>query len=554
MTSDATKTSVELPLDYYHQNFCQVLSVVQQRYGDLLSEYELGFLQKFYSASKNAQCLYVRLSGRSKSLFRLSKIQYSEIPNLSHAAIELDNLELISLSADLEIEEMLPLFTKPELIELLGISNGSKFKRSDLDAYILEQRSILTLTRLKNADTIVAVLQEEHLPTFRLCFFGNLYQDLTEFVLRDLAVYRFESYSLDTTSRQFESRKQLEQHLRFYACSMLCDETVAEGSESIVALSKALPTPLAHDYSLIRRVSRLRNRLARDLERQQHDELALNLYEKSNYPPSRERRARIYMATGKIEQSFSLCHEILQAPVDEAEAVFAQQFSQRHAKRHNKPWDPIVTTVPEVRHLELEKDRSVELDTANHLARDGTCFYVENSLFSSVLGLAIWPAIFAPVQGAFSHPFQHRPDDFYDADFKARRKDYIDDALMLQRNEPTIFKQKLLKTYTTKQGTANPLVHWQAIDETLLKKALEQIPVAHWQLVFERLLADLRNNRNGLPDLIYFPDDGGYELVEVKGPGDRLQNNQKRWMQFFHSHGIPHWVAQVSWKVEPENV
>ena len=40
------------------------------------------------------------------------------------------------------------------------------------------------------------------------------------------------------------------------------------------------------------------------------------------------------------------------------------------------------------------------------------------------------------------------------------------------------------------------------------------------------MLADLRNNCSGFPDLILFRD-GQYELVEVKGPGDRLQINQE---------------------------
>ncbi|NQZ10656.1 MAG: VRR-NUC domain-containing protein, partial [Algicola sp.] len=41
--------------------------------------------------------------------------------------------------------------------------------------------------------------------------------------------------------------------------------------------------------------------------------------------------------------------------------------------------------------------------------------------------------------------------------------------------------------------------------------------------------------------------DGGYELVEVKGPGDRLQKNQLRWMQYFHQQGIRHRVVHVRW-------
>jgi hypothetical protein len=68
--------------------------------------------------------------------------------------------------------------------------------------------------------------------------------------------------------------------------------------------------------------------------------------------------------------------------------------------------------------------------------------------------------------------------------------------------------------------------------------------------IFDRILLDLRNNRAGFPDLVLFPATGGYQLVEVKGPGDSLQKNQHRWMQYFFEYDIPHNIARVSWTEE----
>ena len=547
MPSKKSNATIELPLDYYHQNFCQLLHVVQQRYTDLLNEQEHRFLTQFSAASTAAQCLYVRLSGRSKSLFRLSKLQYAEIPDLLHAAQELETLNLLSINPSLATEQLLPLFTKPELVQQFKTAGSSKMSRRALDEYLIEHAESADVESLTHLDTVLAVLQEEHLPVFKLCFFGNLYQDLTEFVLRDLAIYQFEAYSLDTESRQFSDRAQLEQHLLYYACSSLSEEAVANGPESMLALSQALPTPNTDDLSLQRRVSRLRNNLARDLERQKEPELALQLYAQSDSPPARERSARIKMSAGDIDESLALCREIRLNPSDEAEAVFAQQFAQRHAKRHGRDWPVFEQHKAQVIKFQLEQTDSVELDTATQLAQDGECHFVENTLFSSVLGLALWPAVFAPIKGAFSHPFQARPHDFHHSDFVPLRADIIQPALELQLTDPAAFKEQIVKRFNHKHGTANPLVYWSTLDEQLLDKALEEIPAAHWQVIFQRLLSDLRNHRNGLPDLIYFPSGGGYELVEVKGPGDRLQDNQKRWMQFFQQHDIPHWVAQVSW-------
>jgi hypothetical protein len=51
------------------------------------------------------------------------------------------------------------------------------------------------------------------------------------------------------------------------------------------------------------------------------------------------------------------------------------------------------------------------------------------------------------------------------------------------------------------------------------------------------LLLDIKANRAGMPDLIQFwPQDKTYRMIEVKGPGDRLQDNQLRWLEFCHEH------------------
>src|SRR5690606_40867171 len=65
------------------------------------------------------------------------------------------------------------------------------------------------------------------------------------------------------------------------------------------------------------------------------------------------------------------------------------------------------------------------------------------------------------------------------------------------------------------------------------------LPPAHLRACFERLLQDIRANRAGMPDLIQFwPAERRYRMIEVKGPGDRLQDNQKRWLAFCATQGI----------------
>ncbi|MNJ61125.1 VRR-NUC domain protein [compost metagenome] len=51
-----------------------------------------------------------------------------------------------------------------------------------------------------------------------------------------------------------------------------------------------------------------------------------------------------------------------------------------------------------------------------------------------------------------------------------------------------------------------------------------------------------------MPDLIQFwPEQQRYRMIEVKGPGDRLQDNQLRWIDFCTEHGLPIEVCHVRW-------
>lgn len=63
------------------------------------------------------------------------------------------------------------------------------------------------------------------------------------------------------------------------------------------------------------------------------------------------------------------------------------------------------------------------------------------------------------------------------------------------------------------------------------------------------MLQDAQANRTGFPALVRFwPAERRYELVEVKGPGDKLQDNQMRWQQYFSVHDIPASVCYVRWR------
>jgi hypothetical protein len=140
-----------------------------------------------------------------------------------------------------------------------------------------------------------------------------------------------------------------------------------------------------------------------------------------------------------------------------------------------------------------------------------------------------------------------RPADLFTPDFTLKRAAALR-ARLAEVACKAALRARVLDAYGCKQGLANPFVNWSGISLQLLELGLAQIPTNHLQVIFKRLLADPRANRSGFPDLIIFPPAGGYELVEVKAPNDKLQANQLRWLRCFAGARIPHQVVNVLWR------
>ncbi|KPX24294.1 Uncharacterized protein ALO70_03620 [Pseudomonas amygdali pv. eriobotryae] len=175
--------------------------------------------------------------------------------------------------------------------------------------------------------------------------------------------------------------------------------------------------------------------------------------------------------------------------------------------------------------------------------------YVENALINSLFGLLCWKAIFAPLPGAFFHPFHSAPSDLYSPDFHQRRVALFDACLMqLESGE---YLATIREHFQSKFGLQSPFVFWAALTPQLLEQALRCLPAEHLRHWFRRLLQDVKANRTGMPDLIqFFPEQRRYRMIEVKGPGDRLQDNQLRWLDFCAEHGMPVEVCYVQWATE----
>ena len=549
----------DLPETYYLDNVLTLFEHVRQVYGDLLEQPQLAFLDDFAALSPDASKLCIRLLNRSHDCYRRAKLNYSEIGSLDAAVAELAQHGLLEINGDIDRATLLSLFTLPELRALIGNDGGieglGKLRRAELEVALLELDDDDFFTRLKHCDDLLQLLCRDEYLLCQMLFFGNLNQSMTDFVLHDLGLFQYENYPVDPEHRPYRSTLEIRQHWLLYQLQNQFELGDNSDRKQLRELGDIIPGDIEALAPGFGKSERLRYQVARQLERIGDLSSADRLYRQCLLPPSRERRARILDQRGKHRAALELCEAIIAQPLDEQELQFACGFAARLIRRHDfAAMESIeqlrITHQPQIIDLELEFHDPVEIAvTEFHNAADsaGRCDYVENSLFNGVLGLLLWDVVFAPLPGAFYNPFQYRPSDFYAHDFATRRGRLLDQAWAAINSNEDIWRI-VKKRWRQKQGLMNPFVNWQGLDLDLIELALERIEHAHWRAIFIRILRDLRNNRAGFPDLVQFPSTGGYCLIEVKGPGDSLQKNQQRWMQYFDEHGIPHQLTRVTWR------
>jgi len=546
---------VELAPHYYRENFLLLCATVEERYGDILSRDERAVLDCFRALPFEAQCLYVRLVSRTGPWFRESKLRYPEIGPLDRPLDQLLAVELAVKADELEPDELGQLFTRAELerafTEPLA---GRRFQSKDalLEAIAtldLRADELLHLLAAGEPGRIIAPLHWEVLELLQLLFFGNRYQGLTEFVLSDLGVTRYYPYPLAREERLFENREALEE---FLACAALADahyELLEQDTpESLPALARDVARITVRYPSSARRYDRLCNNLARDLERLEDLDLAAALYERSGRHPARERRARILEKSGDWKGARELCAQILAEPWCEAEQQAAlrilprvqRKLGEKPAPRRRDRFDEFTLELP-------RGEGPVELLAADHLDRDWSeVHYVENSLMNTLFGLAFWEEIFLPLPGVFHHAYQGGPADLFEQDFRRAREPAI--AARLAALDRASLGSLLPRAYRRYHPWHCHWTDWRRVSEELVRAASRVLPREHLLAIFERLLFDPRENRSGFPDLLALGErPGEYCLIEVKGPGDALQESQKRWLRYFGEHGIPARVCRVRW-------
>ncbi|MBV0933589.1 VRR-NUC domain-containing protein [Marinobacterium weihaiense] len=551
--STAPDTQALRPADlsdplYYMHNASTLIRWVRQCHDDLLLPDERQQLDRLFSLPEQPRALLFRLVMRKGEWFRSDRLNYSEIEDLNDALARLQDIGLLHLQAAIAMPDLADLCRKDELYRIaqrhLDPAPPRSQSKAHLKAILVDAMTTPLPLQHYWPDApfdLIHLCCRDLMDRLRLMFFGNLRQDWSEFVLAELGHQQYEPVSLDNHNRAFSDRRSVDLYLRLHQLQQHLDEGM-----SVEPLA-AMQPPEASSPWLENRRQKLLLALGRQAEREGLAELARQLYQDNRHREAKLRLLRLSEQQDTPVDTLAMAQQLLQQIHQPEARVRIQRILTRSARKagqaiqcHTMPLPSQTLSLPSregmrverlvIEHLELQGDR---------------VYHVENSLFNGLFALLFWPALFAPVPGAFFHPFQAAPADLYSPDFVPRRRALIEAGFALLDKDDHV--EVILQRLRSKQGTRCSLVHWPAVQADRVEQALACIPAAHLAAIFRHLLLDLRHHRRGMPDLLCLqPARHTYRLIEVKGPKDRLQDHQRLWLEFFIEQGIPANVCHVN--------
>jgi hypothetical protein len=563
------RSELRSEVPYYLLNFERALAWLAARYDDLLDDEEHAFLKVFAELPQASRALLVRMLMRKGSLFRASRLVYDEIGCPLQAAMPMAAHRWIDTEPPLSVDDLFALSTRAQLLEIFAdaiarIPGAKALRKPELletlrAFYETESADPRAPTSRQLAawhdtttDRVLHVAIAPLCDRLRLMFFGNLHQDWSEFVLADLGVFQYEKVAFGPSSRAFQQREDVDVYLALQACREALEwlpvDNDASTLDELIATVRSIDT--ANPWLETRR-AKLLFRIGQDCERREQWGTALAVYDACAWPGARHRRMRVLERSERYVEALALAARADAAPESEEEAQRVARMLPRLRRKCGEPMPRAPAARPVERGtLVLTKPDmpvAVEYAVRDHLSSDAApVHYVENALINSLFGLLCWEPVFAALPGAFFHPFQRGPADLHAPDFHARRAKQF--AACFAQLDSGDYRETILRHLHEKAGMQSPFVFWGLLTPELVALALDCLPAAHLKLWFERLLRDIRGNRSGLPDLIRFwPAERRYELIEVKGPGDRLQDNQIRWLAYCAQHGMPVRVVDVRW-------
>ncbi|KAH7655826.1 Phosphodiesterase I protein [Dioscorea alata] len=548
-----------------------------------------------------ANISYPEISDLKKAILELQLAGYIDSFPLSEAPSINDIRDVLDVLSASEIREI----SKLELCKK-GVNSA---RRKDIcnhlyHAYINGRCPYLPKRVLEWAGTCVKISSMAEMLLWRVqrLFFLNGDQDLSAFLLVNLGLVRFPDYTCSVSLPIFPDRNNLlaydealgiaqimDQSLDEYnletivRCINLCNSHIPKSFEKEIQLSVP-DSPLkffshfsaAWVYSkvLFLGVSVFEH------ERRYEDAVGLLRVLLSRFTSDSRRGHWLLRLSvdlehlGRLDESLSVAEEGVLDPWVRAGSKMALQ---RRIVRLAKP--PRRWRVPNCAHLLKRKIKEVNINgrplncetgaknifygydgdlcgveqlALQYYAGDGGSWqgiHSESGIWMTIFGLLMWDIIFSDVPNVFHSKFQMAPLDLDTDDFYVARKFHIEAHLKLIQDGKA--EEILTSSWKSHCGTSCRGVNWERHSLSELQTVVACIGGHCLASLCRHLAQDYRSWSSGMPDLLLWRfhgdrDVGESKLVEVKGPRDRLSEQQRAWMLLLMDCGFDTEVCKVS--------
>lgn len=521
---DATRAP---PKHYYADNLCTLIRRVLTLYADILQPAELAIANDILGFDLEAQRLIARLVTRKGNFFRRATLDYPEITDVDTTLQSLVRYGFVDFGNREDLQSIVNLFAKPSLVHSFRRVNRGLPKPDFIHAVLETYSPDEIVARLQRIDDWIALNIRETFDLLSFLFFGSRYVDISSFVVRDLGLIQYESYKLSRETRLFSDRPTLDRLLQIHTLHEWLHESREELQINEVDEIVEQTTIRAKNRVVERSRCRLINDLGRFFERKNERSRAIECYRSSTLGDARERLVRLYVKQNRQPHAESLLEKMRWEPWTAVEREFATTFRKRTDENQFARVDEI--RVDELDDLPIEQTAITQLE-----ADQSRVWHLENAFPCMLFGLAYWDWIFADVTGAFVNEFQSAPLDLYWDSFLRQRE-----AVCIDPTKATAsVSEAILTRYREKQGIANQLVHWNAISYDTLHCIVDSLGEQNIRQLLSVFKQDIRQMSSGFPDLTVIRSSGEVEFIEVKGPTDRLQLNQRIWLRRLNECGI----------------
>ncbi|MBW0528897.1 hypothetical protein O181_068612 [Austropuccinia psidii MF-1] len=161
-------------------------------------------------------------------------------------------------------------------------------------------------------------------------------------------------------------------------------------------------------------------------------------------------------------------------------------------------------------------------------------FHSETQILKMIFSLIFWDILFAPVDGAFETSFQTAPLDLTTDAFAIVRRPLIEDRVDRLKDRGIIeATERLIETYKRESSKKTLCIgiNWEKFQLEDLLEIVKCLGLKAVLKICQVFSEDWLYWSTGGPDLcLWKSDENVCRFVEVKGPGDKLSEKQKAWI------------------------